>query len=505
MPEIVPALGFDPLRTPFEQAVKNLEARIPRGFDGPTLRRIQEAGAVAKRTDAHWNWHDTLAHQHASSFVVARMAETDLLQTVHGSLVRAKREGWSEARWAKAIAPQLKAAGWWGKQERLNPKTGKMELVQLGSPRRLKIIYRTNMRVSMMAAHYKSLKEASASLPLWRYVAVMDKRTRPEHAALHNKVFRHDHPFWDTHFPPNGWMCRCTVVGESDESLSDLGREIERDNSRLPTGREPEPMPDLVPETDIPTVTQEEIPSRAVAPELPKGVHRKKAPMADFHGVRPDPGWSYNPGQMLWARETMLADRIKELPEAIGKAMIDKMARTDYSPWSALATAAKQEFELIKGVQTTSGTGRRDLFVMRWMPSRLVDALRRELKAASLEPYLVTDRKGAWHAARATKNRKEGSGSRLMPWNEYMRLPSHLARADNVYLDQRDPGVVVVVSPLAPDVIKTVFRVTESRGRQALELVTSGLVKPDAFRDATRWKRLDMGQWGRRPRIGEGR
>lgn len=62
-----------------------------------------------------------------------------------------------------------------------------------------------------------------------------------------------------------------------------------------------------------------------------------------------------------------------------------------------------------------------------------------------------------------------------------------------------------MVSPLAPDVIKTAFRVTESQGRQALELVTSGLVKPDAFRDATRWKRLDMGPWRRRPQAGEGR
>lgn len=25
-------------------------------------------------------------------------------------------------------------------------------------------------------------------------------------------TLRHDHPFWDTHFPPNGWGCKCRVV-----------------------------------------------------------------------------------------------------------------------------------------------------------------------------------------------------------------------------------------------------------------------------------------------------
>jgi uncharacterized protein with gpF-like domain len=33
----------------------------------------------------------------------------------------------------------------------------------------------------------------------------MDGRTRPMHAAWHNTVLPFDHPFWKTHYPPNGW------------------------------------------------------------------------------------------------------------------------------------------------------------------------------------------------------------------------------------------------------------------------------------------------------------
>ena len=42
-----------------------------------------------------------------------------------------------------------------------------------------------------------------------RYVAVLDARTRPEHRAWHGLILPIDHPLWDTHYPPNGWGCRC--------------------------------------------------------------------------------------------------------------------------------------------------------------------------------------------------------------------------------------------------------------------------------------------------------
>lgn len=57
----------------------------------------------------------------------------------------------------------------------------------------------------------------------FRYVAVLDARTRPEHMAWHGTVLRWDHPWWQTHYPPNGWRCRCTVMQLSEDDLEDDG------------------------------------------------------------------------------------------------------------------------------------------------------------------------------------------------------------------------------------------------------------------------------------------
>ena len=39
----------------------------------------------------------------------------------------------------------------------------------------------------------------------------------------HGLVLRYDDPFWCTHYPPNGWNCRCTVTQYSDPDLERRG------------------------------------------------------------------------------------------------------------------------------------------------------------------------------------------------------------------------------------------------------------------------------------------
>lgn len=53
------------------------------------------------------------------------------------------------------------------------------------------------------------------------YQAVLDDRTRPEHAELHGATYPVDHVFWDSYYPPNGWNCRCTVRWTNDTTIKE--------------------------------------------------------------------------------------------------------------------------------------------------------------------------------------------------------------------------------------------------------------------------------------------
>ncbi|MRR33163.1 phage head morphogenesis protein, partial [bacterium] len=166
-----------------------------------------------------WDWHEILEHAHARAFTVAKATRLDILQDIRDELQRGLDEGTTFADFKKALTPRLKAKGWWG--EVVNETTG--EIAQVG-PHRLRTIFETNIQTAYQVGHYKSQMENAADRPWWMYVAVLDSRTRPAHAALNGLTFRHDDPFWSSHYPPNGFRCRCSVRALDDGGLADKVR-----------------------------------------------------------------------------------------------------------------------------------------------------------------------------------------------------------------------------------------------------------------------------------------
>lgn len=171
------------------------------------------------------NWAEMLDEAHARAFTVARCAQLDVLRDIRSGLLDALREGKTFQQFKKELRPLLEKKGWWGTRKVTGPD-GVERVVQLGSDRRLKTIYRTNTQTAYMAGHMRS-QMAAKSIEYLQYDAVMDGVTRPAHRALNGRVYPKDDPVWASIYPPNGFNCRCRTRGLTKRDVERDGLNIE--------------------------------------------------------------------------------------------------------------------------------------------------------------------------------------------------------------------------------------------------------------------------------------
>ncbi len=222
------------------------------------------------------NWSDLWQEAQARAFTVSGVTRLDVLQDIRDQ-VQAGIEGKiTERDFIKNLEPSLRAKGWWGPQVQVDPQTMEARIARTGSPWRLKTIYRTNLQTAYMAGRYRQMMENTKFRPFWQYVAVMDEKTRPAHAAMNGLVFRFDDPFWDHFYPPNGFNCRCTVRALSQNDIDNRGLSVRESGEDLRERWVVEPTTGLT----------EQIADY-------KGAGMQRAGSNDL-------GWNYNPGRAAW-------------------------------------------------------------------------------------------------------------------------------------------------------------------------------------------------------------
>jgi len=165
-----------------------------------------------------WDWYEMWQDAHKKSFTVAKVMREDVLKDIRTALQKSLENGTTFQEFQKELKPTLQKKGWWREQIVVDTK-GNAEKVQLGSMSRLKTIYSVNMQTAYQTGRYKTQIDNVENRPYWEYVAVLDGRTRPEHAQLNGLIYRYDDPFWNAFYPPNGWRCRCRVNALSDYKL----------------------------------------------------------------------------------------------------------------------------------------------------------------------------------------------------------------------------------------------------------------------------------------------
>ena len=103
------------------------------------------------------DWRDTVAAEHARSFTVARVARLDILADIRQAMDRALAEGTTFGTFRNELEPVLRAKGLWGREVRTDPLTGETRTVRMGSPRRLRTIFDTNLRMAVAAGKWAQI------------------------------------------------------------------------------------------------------------------------------------------------------------------------------------------------------------------------------------------------------------------------------------------------------------------------------------------------------------
>lgn len=207
-------------------------------------------------------WKDLWKGMHSRAFVVAGAVKGDLLSDLRGAVDKAISKGTTLAEFRKDFDNIVGKHGW----------------VHTGEPGwRAATIYNTNLSTAYHAAHWKSMTDPDVLRfrPYLQYLASSSAERRPEHTGWYNTVLPADDPWWRTHYPPNGWGCKCGVASLSKRDLERLQEEAAKGGTPV--------------RTEAPKVDHYEWTDKATSEvhQVPRGI---------------DPGWDYNVGEAAWGR-----------------------------------------------------------------------------------------------------------------------------------------------------------------------------------------------------------
>lgn len=157
-------------------------------------------------------WDDLMHGEHAHGFMVAGVTRTDVLTDLRAAVQSAIDDGEGFDAFRARFDAILNRHGWIG---------GAGDETDARRAWRMRTIYQTNLRTSYMAGRWEELQ----AFPYLRYQHNTVNNPRHEHQAWDGLVLATDDPWWGTHYPPNGWGCRCTVTGIGKGRMRALGKD----------------------------------------------------------------------------------------------------------------------------------------------------------------------------------------------------------------------------------------------------------------------------------------
>lgn len=177
------------------------------------LFREQIEFLTQKRPRPTRAWTDAMHGDHDRWFVVAGATDQALVEDFFAAI--------------RDAAPRFDYKGFAAEFDRIVERHGWS--YKGGRAWRIRTIFETNVRTSYMAGRLRQMRdpEMVRMRPWWEYLHAdtrVPMEPRPEHESWDGLILRWDDPWWDTHFPPNDWMCSCGVRTLSDGDLRRRGR-----------------------------------------------------------------------------------------------------------------------------------------------------------------------------------------------------------------------------------------------------------------------------------------
>lgn len=319
-------------------------------------------------------WDDLMGDAHAKAFTVAGATRMDLLGDLHQAVSDAIEQGQSIQQFRTAFDDIVERHGWQYKGSR---------------GWRTRVIYDTNLRTAHMAGRWKQIQRTKTQRPWLIYMTVGDQRVRPEHASWHGQVLHADDPWWDTHYPPNGFGCRCYTNTAND-------RQLERQ------GLEPDTAPPIKSTERVNTRTGE------FFGEVPEGI---------------DPGWNYNVGKAWIGSDVAFGQKLMQLPPMIrDQVLANNQAHIKQLSKSWQVWLGERSASLPSGYAHTVG----------YLPTKVIDTLQGRRVDLAGAAIIVFDRQTS-HLLGSHKAVKK----RIPP--KWLRnLPAELADYQAVLLHKGD-------------------------------------------------------------------
>ena len=154
------------------------------------------------------SYADIYNNEHDYAFVVAGANRNALLNDFRAAIDKAISQGTTLDEFRQDFAEIVEKHGW--------SYNGSFNW-------RSRVIYETNLNSSYQAGRYQQLRDAKFPyMEYWHSDYV--EHPRELHQSWDHLVLDFNDPWWNTHFPPNGYGCQCRVRGRTKGDLKRMGK-----------------------------------------------------------------------------------------------------------------------------------------------------------------------------------------------------------------------------------------------------------------------------------------